>query len=176
LAGETEAKRLVVCDAGPLIHLDELGCLDLLADLGRVVSPEAVWQEVNAHRPQALASKVLSLDRLEVQRPLGARLLALVQAFSLDAGEREALSLLEEFQASVFLTDDAAARLASMKLGFEVHGTVGVLIRAVRRRLRTPNEVALLLSAIPRRSTLYIQPRLLEEVIDRVRTWRPREG
>ena len=26
----------VVCDAGPLIHLDELGCLDLLTDFQTV--------------------------------------------------------------------------------------------------------------------------------------------
>ena len=31
---------LVVCDAGPLIHLDQLDCLDLLADFSRVVVPD----------------------------------------------------------------------------------------------------------------------------------------
>jgi hypothetical protein len=34
--------RTVAADAGPLIHLDELGCLDLLADLGAVVVLDAV--------------------------------------------------------------------------------------------------------------------------------------
>jgi hypothetical protein len=29
---EAESPLAVVCDAGPLIHLDELSCLDLLAD------------------------------------------------------------------------------------------------------------------------------------------------
>jgi hypothetical protein len=28
---------LVVCDAGPLIHLDELGCMDLLLDFSEVL-------------------------------------------------------------------------------------------------------------------------------------------
>ena len=36
---------LVVCDAGPLIHLDELGCLDLLADFSEVLVPETVGVE-----------------------------------------------------------------------------------------------------------------------------------
>ena len=44
----------IVCDAGPLIHLDELGCLDLLADFQTVLVPEQVWQEVETHRPGAL--------------------------------------------------------------------------------------------------------------------------
>ena len=29
---ENTPRPLVVCDAGPLIHLDEIGCLDLLTD------------------------------------------------------------------------------------------------------------------------------------------------
>jgi hypothetical protein len=37
---------VVIADAGPIIHLDELGCLDLLADFGSIIVPEAVWLEV----------------------------------------------------------------------------------------------------------------------------------
>ena len=48
----TERKTsLVVCDAGPLIHLDEVGCLDLLADFSEVLVPDAVRREVQRHRP-----------------------------------------------------------------------------------------------------------------------------
>lgn len=36
---------LVVCDAGPLIHLDGVGALDLLADFTEVLVPEAVWRD-----------------------------------------------------------------------------------------------------------------------------------
>ena len=33
--------KVVVCDAGPLIHLDELDCLDLLGDtIPRSLSPK----------------------------------------------------------------------------------------------------------------------------------------
>lgn len=34
--------RVAVCDAGPLIHLDELGCLALLSDFARVLLPASV--------------------------------------------------------------------------------------------------------------------------------------
>ena len=43
-------RAVVVCDAGPLIHLDELGRLDLLNDFFQVVVPASVWQEVQSHR------------------------------------------------------------------------------------------------------------------------------
>ena len=37
--------KVVVCDAGPLIHLDELDCLDLLGDYPEVLVPEAAWRQ-----------------------------------------------------------------------------------------------------------------------------------
>ena len=52
---------IVVCDAGPLIHLDELGCLDLLSDFSEVLVPEAVWREVRQHRPNALTHPSVEL-------------------------------------------------------------------------------------------------------------------
>ena len=40
----------VVCDAGPIIHLDELGCLDLLSDFTQVILPDRVRQEIERYR------------------------------------------------------------------------------------------------------------------------------
>ena len=56
--------KVVVCDAGPLIHLDELGCLDLFGDFSEVLVPEAVWREVLGHRPSALDKKGAVLVRV----------------------------------------------------------------------------------------------------------------
>ncbi len=36
MATTDQPTPLVVCDAGPLIHLDEVGCLDLLRGYGAV--------------------------------------------------------------------------------------------------------------------------------------------
>jgi predicted nucleic acid-binding protein len=155
-----------------MIHLGQLGCLDLLGDLGRVLVPPAVWREVKLHWPEALSTRELKLERVAPEKPAGADLLALVQAFSLDSGETEALVLMESMQASLFLTDDSAARLAATQLHFEVHGTIGVLLRGVRRGLRTRDEMIALLHELPTRSTLYIRSRLLQEVIEAVKASR----
>ena len=56
----------VVCDAGPLIHLDELGCLDLLTDFQTVLVPEQVWREVENHRPDALGNAGAQIQRVPV--------------------------------------------------------------------------------------------------------------
>ncbi len=53
---EKTKTTIAICDAGPLIHLDELGCLHLLTDF-RVWVPEAVWKEV--HAPMLSIEQVL---------------------------------------------------------------------------------------------------------------------
>ena len=59
-------------------------------------------------------------------------------------------------------------------MGYRVHGTIGVLIRAIRRHQRTKDEVISLLRQLPTQSTLYIRRALLQEIhIDTVRSLLP---
>ena len=53
----------VVCDAGPVIHLDELGCLDLLHDFPHVIVPAAVRGEIVRHTPGLISGPVISRRR-----------------------------------------------------------------------------------------------------------------
>ena len=95
-------------------------------------------------------------------------LIKLAQTFLLDTGELEALRLMQQSPGAILLTDDAAARLVAERLEYEVHGTIGVVLRALRRRQRTKRQVLNLLRSVPRRSSLFIQRRLLEAVIEQV--------
>lgn len=93
----------------------------------------------------------------------------LAKALALDAGEIAALAAMQQYPTAILLTDDAAARLVAEQLGMQVHGTVGIIVRAVRRRQRRPQEVVAILRRIPSSSTLHIRASLLESVINRVR-------
>jgi len=166
---EVESPPVVVCDAGPLIHLDELGCLDLLSGFRDVLVPDAVWNEVARHCPSALRRRRIRLHRVTVSDEAGKQLMELAQTFALDAGEVEALRLMASESDAILLTDDAAARLVATKLGHEVHGTIGVVVRALRCAQRTKRQVLNLLRAIPKRSTLFIAESLLATVIAQVR-------
>jgi len=158
----------VVCDAGPLIHLDEVDCLALLNDFAQVLVPEQVWQEVERHRPQALSRSDVSLTKVAVEISDQATFQGLVRALSLDLGEQAALSLMPQFPQSIFLTDDAAARLAAVTLGYRVHGAIGILLRAVRRKQRTRDEILAILRELPHRSSLHLRSSLLQEIITRL--------
>lgn len=160
--------RPVVCDAGPILHLDELDCLDLLTGFSSVLVPATVWTEVERHRPGALAAPFLSK-----QEPVAAssdvEIRSLCSAFSLDAGETACLELISPTPGAVLLTDDAAARLVVGLMRIEVHGTIGVLLRSIRTGQRDPEQVVKLLDELPSRCTLHITRALLDEVMERVR-------
>jgi len=160
----TDQRVVAVCDAGPLIHLDELASLDLLAEF-TIWVPDAVWTEVSRHRPGSLQyPTILCLRRVPFQ-PTPPWLTALKTALLLDRGESEGLMLMVEAPHAFFFTDDSAARLAAQQLGYRVHGTIGILLRSIRRGQRTAGEVVTILENLPSRSSLYLRPSLLRDVI-----------
>jgi len=158
----------VVCDAGPIIHLDELGCLFLLNDFDQVLIASQVWQEVTHHRPGALRNSDLSFQRVNVNICSIPTFQSVVSSLSLDIGEQAALTLMQGYPDAIFLTDDAAARLAAVTLGYRVHGTIGILLRAIRREQKTKYDVIAILRNLAHQSTLHIRPQLIQEIIERL--------
>jgi len=164
----TKSRIIGVFDAGPIIHLDELACLDLISDFRENLLPDIVWGEISRYRPLALNRIDLSLTRLtEIYQPDG-QLTTMCRFFSLDAGETEALAVMAKTPNAVLFTDDAAARLVAEQMGYIVHGTIGILVRSIRRGQRKPEQVLRTLGEIPLKSTLHIKRSLLEEVIAKV--------
>jgi len=162
-----KSSTVVIADAGPIIHLDELACIDILTDFGRVIVPEAVWLEVQHHRPQSLVSANTLLFR-QPARHFSPLVNALAPLYTLHVGEQEALHLCLEFTNSLLLTDDTAARLAAKSLGVSAHGILGLLVRAIRQQSRSKSEVLELLRSIPTLTSLHIRLSLLDEVIKEV--------
>ena len=109
-----------ICDAGPVIHLDELNCLELLCDFQEIILADTVWEEVKHHRPEALKKPDIHFMRVSQEYPEGELLRTMCRIFSLDAGEIEALAIIEKNPAALFLTDDACARLVADRMGFKV--------------------------------------------------------
>lgn len=162
------AVSLVVCDAGPLIHLDELGCLSLLGDFPRVLVPVAVWAEVEKHRPDFGRDPAVRFERVRSAGRIPFDVESLAGLLALHRGEVEALQVAHAHPGCLLLSDDTAARLAALHLRLAVHGTIGILLRAIRRRQRSAQEIAGLLRALPERTSLHIKRELLREIIAQV--------
>jgi predicted nucleic acid-binding protein len=167
--GKTDGLRqIVVTDAGPLIHLHEIACLSLLSDFARVLVPDTVWNEVSKHRLGALSANECELFRLKPAEGPSAELRKIARLYSLHRGEIEALNIALQEPVDFLLTDDAAARLAASQLGLAVHGTIGILLRAIREGLRTRDDILAVLNSLPTASTLHLKRSLLDEVISAV--------
>jgi predicted nucleic acid-binding protein len=162
-------KTIVICDTGPVLHLDELECLYLLKDFHQVILPETVVREIEEHRPGMLKNQFVPFKTVSISFPVDPQLFMLCQVFALHAGELEALSLMADTPHAMFLTDDCAARLVAQKMGYSVHGTIGILIRAIRRNMMTPQNVVAILERIPEKSSLHIKASLLDAIIVQIK-------
>lgn len=159
---------VVVCDAGPIIHLHELASINLLADFANILVPEAVWNEVLRHAPEALKAEV-AFEKCPDAQLLAREIEDIGRVLTLHRGELEALHLAQLRGDSILLTDDSAARVAARLLSIRVHGTIGVLLRAFRRGKRTKDQTLTTLHDIPTRSTLHLRQQLLDDIIADVR-------
>ena len=119
--------KVIICDAGPLIHLSEANCLDLLRPAGNLFLPHRVATEVQSSVPIAeqwpewlQAVELHPHERKEAEMWQAAG--------GLHAGEAEALVLARRKNADWFLTDDATTRLFVSLLGMEVHGSLGIIL------------------------------------------------
>jgi predicted nucleic acid-binding protein len=157
----------VILDAGPVVHLEEIDCLHLLLDFKKLIIPDAVWIEVAYHRPSVFKHKDVNFEKVNVV--LGEDILSVCRLFCLGNGELEALALCSQYPDSILLTDDASARLVAKTLGIRAHGTIGVLLRAIRRKQLTPHETVRKLEGIPLKSTLFIKRSLLHKIIEEVK-------
>ncbi|MBN1903654.1 MAG: DNA-binding protein [Deltaproteobacteria bacterium] len=161
-----KSSTCVVCDAGPVIHLSELNVLHVFNDFQKVIIPSRVHDEILKYAPLSLDINIKVIREIPIMEE---SLRILCKNFSLDIGETDALAVISQRPGYIFLTDDAAARLVANKAGIKVHGTIGLLLRAVRRELLTPQEVIDILYQVPERSSLFIKASLLEQAISSIR-------
>lgn len=155
---------LVVLDAGPLIHLDEVARLRLLEGSRALLIPTRVWSEAVHHRPSL---RLTQIPGAQLADPLGLpppRMIETVPEVELHAGELAALPLLHEAEGGLLLSNDDAARQTAVALGFTVSGTLGLILRGVRRGKLSRTEAINLLTQIPSASTLHASRHLLTRI------------
>lgn len=157
----------IVADAGPLIHLADLRSLDLLAGLGKILVPTVVWEETTRYQRISISDIPNAVIAESVAAPT-TRLLTLASSLELGPGEIAAIALMGNVSATLLLCDDAAARLAAESLGYSVRGTIGLIVRAVRARLRSREQVVDLLHGLPHTCSLHISRAILDRAIAEV--------
>ncbi len=163
-----------VFDAGPLIHFAQVGSPVAFALFRKILVPDAVWSEVaNFELPgkrELEKAKNVGVVRLSSSGKDFARLVS--EKFGLEAGEAQALALARQEKVRFFFTDDLTAREAAKELGFEVHGSVGILTRAYREGLLSRKEAVRLVLALQDKSSLFVTSAIVKEVIREIEAFR----
>jgi len=146
-----------VADTGPLIHLSEIGSLDLLDVLDRLYVPETVYEELAAGSvPDGLEELSYELVTASQSSETDAEL---------DAGETAALTVAIEHDC-VLLTDDMAAREVATEADVEVHGSIGVIALAHARDRLDRDEAAKRMRALQEETSLFVSRAVVERGID----------
>jgi predicted nucleic acid-binding protein len=126
--------KSAVSDAGPLIHLKEIGFLLALQLFDEIHIPDAVWKEVIEH------GKVKGIDNSEIGNINRHTLnTTLTDAFIKDrglqrlhTGEIECLFLCKQINVPIILTDDLSVRDTAKHLNITPVGSLGIIVKAYR--------------------------------------------
>jgi len=141
---------IVVADASPLIFLAKVRRLGLIARLlgDDIRIPRAVRDEVLQPGIDPVEEDMLKVFfegcRIEtVRRPRRF-------AAAMSRADNEALTLAVRLRADIILCDERAMRIMAECEGVRPLGTLGIIIRAVRRKIVTPSDARQLIDTLIR--------------------------
>ena len=166
----------VLCNAGPLITLGKLNRLEVLAELyGEVQVPRTVYDEVVTSGLAKGASDAMTVRLFWRRRkwPIVDVLPAVLASYKpsviLDAGERAVLALAQTMSSPLVLLDDEVARSEARRLGLQLRGTLGILVKACQEKILTLVQTELLMHEISDRRDIWISSKLCEQVLSELR-------
>ncbi|PZO35569.1 MAG: DUF3368 domain-containing protein [Shackletoniella antarctica] len=150
-----------VINATPLIALSLTGHFTLLNQLfSEVYVPTSVYEEVVTQGRQRPGSDaVRNADWLIVQPPALTSPIP-VALMGLDLGEQDVILLGQELAADWLIIDERLGRNISQAMGFQVKGTLGLLLVACQVGLLTRQDAAQTVDMLSR-SSIRLSPRLL---------------
>jgi predicted nucleic acid-binding protein len=156
-----------ISDSGPIIHLNEISLLNAFSVFQTTLIPGAVSDEI---KKQGITDKKIQVINL------GAELKEMTKIFStkyeLDLGEAEAIVLALNEKADYFLTDDLDARIIAAEHQLEVHGTIGIILRAFRDKAIKKEEAISKLILLHEKSSLFITQNLINLAINSINNYK----
>ena len=158
----------VVSDTGPVIHLSEINLVKVFDIFSEVIIPEEVERELKNNKTP-LFKKIRTLKLLPDFKD---KVKVLTNQENLDLGEAFAIVLAMQEKIDLFLTDDLDARNVAIKYNFQVHGTIGIILRAFRERIIDKKIAIEKVNELYAKSSLFITKDLVENVINAIKEFK----
>ena len=158
-----------VVDAGPLIHLHEVGALRHLAIFSTLHVPSEIWSEtVGQQRVPERAMLDLGVRRESHFDDL-AHFVETNNLGVLHPGEQECLYTCRSEAISILVTDDLAARDAAKRLAITPVGSLGIIVRAYRVGRLELDEAENSIRLLQTTSSLFVISAIIELALEQVR-------
>lgn len=160
-----------VADAGPIIHLFEIGAFSLLRMFDPLWITETVWSETVVQgrvREDALHT-LPALRRISTSPHEVATFAQVENLAQLHMGEQTCLYINCKQRVPLILTDDLAVRDAARPLQVIPVGSLGIIVRACQSCVLSRPEAEAYLWALYETSSLFVTPVLVEIAMARLR-------
>jgi predicted nucleic acid-binding protein len=157
---------IIICDAGPLLHLHWVGAASWALPGGECLVPQSVWDEVARQDTGAL-------QYAQLRRTPGPTRDPRLAAWRLDAGEAAALSLalsLTHPAEVLVLCDESQGRQACASLGVSCMGSVGLIVEAALADRVRIDAAEAALRALPNRGRCWVRREVIDAAAARIRS------
>lgn len=166
----------VVSNSGPLIHLAQINLLKIFEIFPEIVVPQSVFDEVTVSgKPGEAEIKNLknlkTVDTSEVETGEITKLRRKLKKWKLSQPELEAIYLSRKLE-RILLTDDLDAREVAESIGIEVHGSVGIILRAFKEGTLDRNGAVNALNDLYEKSRLFVSRIIINDAIKAVRKYK----
>lgn len=159
---------MIISNSCPLIYLTKINKLDLLKILFKEISiPKEVYEEVVVKGLEGNFLDALKVKNSIKENWIKVENIKITKEMSefiseIDIGEISVINLARNIKPKLLLIDDASARAIAESFGFEVKGTLYILLKAYKHKLMTKDEIKLSLKDLVSNgfrisSELYVQ-------------------
>lgn len=165
---------IVIADTTPLISLMKIGKLNLLKELfDKVFIPERVYQELTVNSLfEKEVQEIKNCGYIQIVNVADTRAVRLLRrATGLDAGESEAIVLVDEQHGNLLLMDEMKGRNVARQMGIRIMGTIGILMIALERSKITYEEIIQSIEIL-KDSGRHIKKELYEELLKNAEKFR----
>lgn len=152
-----------VFDAGPIIHLDEIGRLEILDFIEKKLITGEVSDEPGNETLERAEAESRSLEGEAKDQAK-----YLCNRHNLEMGEATTISLCLQEEIDLVFTDDLDARQAAKRHDLDPHGTLAIVTRAFAEDLISKKEAKQIIEELRKDSSLFLTADLVKWAKNRI--------
>ncbi len=156
-------KTKAIVDAGPIIHLSEIDKIELLSQFVALTTPTILRECKDVKNPNIKVVELTSSSKDFV--------MYVASRYHLEFGEATGIALCRQEKIKLFFTDDLEAREAAKTLGFDAHGTLAIILRALRKKIIDKKQAISSVGKLYQESSLFITKDLVDWTIEEIKRY-----